>query len=141
MLLPLTCSLILMVFQLLVFRLSIPSVLKSWIAVGGSSSPTGLVLGAGASGGPLLVSSVSCKICYKLLLDLNPVQLHCIQKFMPSIGLLDWPATGKSLLFMPFGSKSQRSQLEGCSRSALHRRTPDFFWLPISAILFLPLPS
>ena len=59
------------------------SMLESWIAFGGSSSPAGLVLGFGAPGGPLVVSSITCKICYNLLLVLNPARPHCIQKICP----------------------------------------------------------
>ena len=81
------------------------SVLESWIAVGGSSSPAGLVLGVGAPGGPLPISSITCKVCYDLLLSLNPAEPHCILKFAPSFGPLDWPSTWKSLHFMPLDRK------------------------------------
>ena len=81
------------------------SVLDSWIAIGGSASSAGLVLGVGAPGGPLAVSSITCKVCYNLLLSLNPAQPHCIQKFAPSFGVLDWPTTWKSLSFMPLDRK------------------------------------
>ena len=81
------------------------SLLKSWIALGGSSSSSGLVLGVGAPGGPLPVSSITCNICYKLLLSLNPAQPHCVQKFAPSFGVLDWPTTWRSLHFMPLDRK------------------------------------
>ena len=54
------------------------SVLESWMALGGSSSASGLVLGGAASSGPLLVSSISFKACYKLFRDLNPVQPRCV---------------------------------------------------------------
>ena len=81
------------------------SVLESWTAIGGSSSAAGLVLGVGAPGGSLVVSSITCKICYNLLLSLNPAQPHCIQKFAPSFGALDWPTTWKSLNFMPLDRK------------------------------------
>ena len=45
---------------------------------------------------PLETVLFPIEICYKLLLDLNPVQPRCIRKFTTSFGSLDWPATWKS---------------------------------------------
>ena len=59
------------------------------------------MVGSGTSGGPFLVSSISCKSCYLLFLELNPAKLHCIQKFAASFAPLDWSSTWKSLQFMP----------------------------------------
>ena len=75
--------------------------LEAWSTFEGASLSSELVLGSGTSGGPFPVSSISCKSCYLLLLELNPAQPHCIQKFAASFGPLDWSLTWKSLQFMP----------------------------------------
>lgn len=77
------------------------SLLQAWVALGGSSLSSDLVFGSGAPGGPFLASSMSCKLCYSLLLELNPAQPHCVAKFAPSFGPLDWSSTWRSLQFMP----------------------------------------
>lgn len=73
--------------------------LKAWRALGGSSSPSGLVISSGS--GFLSVSSVSCKLSYQSLLSLNRCQPHCVAKFQPVFGPLDWSCTWKSIFFMP----------------------------------------
>ena len=70
-------------------------------ALRGSASASNLVIGDGVAGGPFSVTSMSCKSCYGLLLQLNPAQPHCILKFAAYFGALDWPMTWKSLNFMP----------------------------------------
>lgn len=77
------------------------SLFQAWEALKGSAMSSTLVIGEGVSGGPFSVVSMTCKSCYQLLLELNPAQPHCILKFAPSFGALDWPATWKSLRFMP----------------------------------------
>ena len=57
-------------------------------------------MGVGSSGPPQLAVDISCKSCYALLLELNPVQPHCVAKFGPCFGPLDWSATWRSLQFM-----------------------------------------
>ena len=77
------------------------SLLQAWSALRGSSASSNLVIGSGFPGGPFPIVSATCKSCYHLLLQLNPVQPHYILKFARSFGRLDWPATWKSLQFMP----------------------------------------
>jgi len=77
------------------------SLFKAWCALKGSSASSDLVIGADFPSGPFSIASASCKSCYQLLLQLNPAQPHCILKFAPSFGALDWPTTWKSLQFMP----------------------------------------
>ena len=77
------------------------SLLRAWTVLRGSVVSSSLVLGTGVVGGPFPVDSISCKFCYRLLLQLNPAQPHCILKFAPSFGVLDWSTTWKSLHFMP----------------------------------------
>jgi len=77
------------------------SLLKSWRALLGSSSSSGLVVGSSASA-IIRADSLSTKSCYQLLLLLNPCRPHCTTKFYPRFGDLDWATTWKSLFFMPF---------------------------------------
>ena len=77
------------------------SLLQAWVSLGGSSLSSDLVFSSRASGGPFLASSMSCKFCYSLLLEFNPAQPHCVPKFAPSFGPLDWSSTWRSLQFMP----------------------------------------
>ena len=77
------------------------SLLKSWRALLGSSSSSGLVVGSSASA-IIRADSLSTKSWYQLLLLLNPCRPHCIAKFYPRFGDLDWATTWKSLFFMPF---------------------------------------
>ena len=75
--------------------------LDAWVALGGSSSSDGLVVGSGPGGGPLPVASLSSKSCYKLLLGLNPPRPHCVEKFLPCFGRWDWRYTWRSLHYLP----------------------------------------
>ena len=77
------------------------SLLRTWIALRGSSLSSDLVLGSGTPDGPFPVSAITCKSCYLLLLKLNPAQPHCVLKFAASFGPLEWSMTWKSLHFMP----------------------------------------
>ena len=76
--------------------------LTAWRALNGSISPAGLIVRSPRDNLHLEVSSFSCKSCYLLLLLINPCQPHCVAKFHPSFGSLDWSSTWKSLGFMPF---------------------------------------
>ena len=88
-------------FSLTCLRPFYASLLRAWIALRGSSLSSELAVGVGSSGPPQLAADISCKSCYALLLELNPVQPHCVAKFGPSFGPLDWSATWRSLQFMP----------------------------------------
>ena len=77
---------------------------RSWSALGGSMSSSGLVFG-GSVGGPFPVNSMSCKFVYSLFLKLNPAVPNCVSKFFPSFGALYWPATWSSLFFLPLDRK------------------------------------
>ena len=77
------------------------TLLEAWKAVGGSSLNGSLVVGILASNGPSSVASTSCKSCYELLLSLNPCVPHCIEKFRPSFGDLEWSCIWRSLFLMP----------------------------------------
>ena len=72
------------------------SLLQAWIALRGSLSPSGLVVAASHS-----IESASCKSCYQLLLSLHNPQPHCVVKFLPSFGSLEWTTTWKTLHLMP----------------------------------------
>ena len=72
------------------------SLLRAWQALGGSGSQNTLVVGS-LTNSPLTASSFSCKSCYELLLCLNPCQPHCVTKFLPSFGHLDWPVIWRQL--------------------------------------------
>ena len=91
---------------------------NSWVLAQGSSSSSGLSLGSSV-GGPLPVSSTSCKSTYQVLLSLLPAVPHCISKFRPSFGVLDWPTTWRSLFFLP-----------------LDRHVCDFNWLIAHGVLY-----
>ena len=56
---------------------------------------------------------------YSLLLGLNPATPHCFSKFLPSFGCLDWPATWRSLFFVP-----------------LDRRVSDLNWQIAHGVLY-----
>ena len=73
---------------------------NSWVSAEGSSSCSGLSFGSSV-GGPFPVSSASCKSTYQVLLSLYPAVPHCISKFRPSFGVLDWPTKWRSLFFLP----------------------------------------
>lgn len=72
------------------------SLLRAWQILGGSGSQNTLVVGS-LTNSPLTASSFSCKSCYELLLCLNPCQPHCVTKFLPSFGHLDWPVIWRQL--------------------------------------------
>lgn len=80
------------------------ALLKAWRALDGSCSLSGLVVGS-FSTGRLPAASFTCKACYQLLLSLNPCHPHCIEKFRPAYGDLDWPTVWKSLSFLPLDRK------------------------------------
>ena len=73
----------------------------AWIALGGSLSGCELVVGSSLAGGPLLVSTMTSKTCYDLLLSWNPALPHCVGKFLPLFGAWEWSSTWCSLFFMP----------------------------------------
>ena len=74
---------------------------NAWCCLRGFSASSVLMIGTGAPSGPISVTSTSCKVSYQLLVSLHEVQPHRVLKFAPSFGALDWPATWKSLQFMP----------------------------------------
>ena len=76
------------------------ALLKAWRALGGSGSPSGLVV-ASSTARPISVESITCKLCYQLLLSLNPCRPHCIVKFSQAFPNLDWLSTWQSLFFLP----------------------------------------
>ena len=80
------------------------SLLKAWCDSGGSISNGQLTIGS-LSSTPLAASSLSCKSSYQLLLDLHPCRPHCVDKFFPSFGYLDWRMTWKQLFFFPLDRK------------------------------------
>lgn len=59
----------------------------AWISLGGSLSGGELVVGSSLAGGPLLVSTMTSKTCYDLLLSRNPALPHCVGKFLPLFGV------------------------------------------------------
>ena len=73
----------------------------AWIALGGSLSGGELVVGASLVGGPSLVSNMTTRTCYDLLLSRNPALHHCVGKFLPFLGAWEWCSTWCSLFFMP----------------------------------------
>ena len=77
------------------------ALLDAWKTVGGVSSNGSLVVGILDPNGPSSVASTSCKACYELLLSLNPCVPHCVEKFRPSFGDLEWPCIWRSLFLMP----------------------------------------
>jgi len=76
------------------------SLLQAWQGLGGSRFQNALVVGS-LTNSPLTASSFSCKSCYELLLCLNPCQPHCVTKFLPSFGHLDWPVIWRQLFPLP----------------------------------------
>ena len=77
------------------------AVLDAWKALDGSVSLNGLVVRSLGDSIQLPASSLTCKSCYQLCLLINPCSSHCVTKFRPSFGDLDWPSTWKSLFYMP----------------------------------------
>lgn len=80
------------------------ALLKAWCDSGGSAINGQLTTGS-LSNTPLVASSFSCKSSYQLLLDLHPCRPHCVDKFFPSFGYLDWPMIWKQLFFFPLDRK------------------------------------
>ena len=76
------------------------ALLTAWRALGGSGSPSGLVV-ASSSSSPIPAVSFTCKSCYQLLLCLNPCRPHCIAKFRLAFPNLYWLSTWRSLFFLP----------------------------------------
>ncbi|XP_068718533.1 uncharacterized protein [Montipora capricornis] len=78
------------------------SLLRAWGAIqGSSSSSSSLVVGSSQHVDPVAVASVSTKSCYVLLLSLSPCIPHCVSKFSPIYGPIDWKSTWASLYFLP----------------------------------------
>ena len=79
------------------------SLLRAWGAIQGSSSSSSssLVVGSPQHVDPVAVASVSTKSCYVLLLSLSPCIPHCVSKFSPIYGPIDWKSTWASLYFLP----------------------------------------
>ena len=71
---------------------------KAWRALGGSGYPSRLVV-ASSMARPISVDSITCELCYELLLSLNPCRPHCVSKFSMAFPNLDWPSTWQSLFF------------------------------------------
>ena len=91
---------------------------QAWRAVKGGASPSGLALGSlGSNACP--VDSISCKSTYSFLLSLNPATPHCVSKFLPSFGRLDWSSTWQSIFLLP-----------------LDRRVSDLSWLIAHGVLY-----
>ena len=80
------------------------ALLKAWRDCGGSVTNGQLTIGS-LSSAPLAASSFTCKSSYQLLLDLHPCHPHCIDKFFPSFGSLDWPMVWKQHFFLPLDRK------------------------------------
>ena len=82
------------------------------------ASPSGLTLGSLGSNA-CLVDSISCKSTYSFLLSLNPATPHCVSKFFPSFGRLDWSSTWQTIFLLP-----------------LDRRVSDVSWLIAHGVLY-----
>ena len=76
------------------------ALIQAWCDSGGSVVNGQLTVGS-LSSSPLVALSLSCKSSYQLLLDLHPCNPHCIVKFLPSFGRLDWLIIWKQLFFFP----------------------------------------
>ena len=76
------------------------ALLKAWRVLGGSGSPSGLVV-ASSTAHPVSVESITCKQCYQVLLSMNPCHPHCVVKFSQPFPSLDWLSTWQSLFFLP----------------------------------------
>ena len=72
------------------------SLLRAWIALHGSLTPSGLAFGGSQS-----IESISRTTCYQLLLSFHDPQPHCVAEFFHSFGPLEWLTTRKTLHFMP----------------------------------------
>ena len=91
----------------------------AWSCLRVTSVSSVLMIGAGAPSGPISVALTSCKASHQLLLSLHVMPPHCVSKFAPSFGMLDWPATWRSLQFMP-----------------LDRQVRDFSWKVAHSVLY-----
>ena len=80
------------------------ALLRAWCAVGGSGSSSELFV-ASSTPHRVPVGSISCKLCYDLLLSLNPCRPHCVGKFRLAFPAIDWPSTWQSLFFLPLDRK------------------------------------
>ena len=73
---------------------SIPGVLVTYHSLA-------VVVGSSQHVDPVAVDSVSTKSCYVLLLFLTPCTPHCVSKFSPIYGPIDWKSTWASLYVLP----------------------------------------
>ena len=78
----------------------------AWIALGGSLSGGELLVGSSLAGGPSLVSTITNKTCYDLLLSRNPALPHCVGKFLPLLGAWEWSSPGVRCFLCPSTDKS-----------------------------------
>ena len=91
---------------------------QAWRAAKGGASPSGLTLGSLGSNA-CLFDSISCKSAYSFLLSLNPAAPHCVSKFFPSFGRLDWSSTSQTIFLLP-----------------LDRRVSNLSWLIAHRVLY-----
>ena len=105
----------------------------AWIVLGGSLSGDELVVGSSLTSGPLLVSTMTYKSCYDLLLSGNPALPHCVGKFLPLFGAWEWSSTWCSLFFMPL----DHQVIDLSPRGPVHCRAPCFLWLSATTLLLL----
>ena len=77
------------------------SLLLAWRGLNGSfaSARNSLVFGSSCPHFCCPVADMSTKTCYLYLLSENMVPPHCVAKFSPMYGSLDWPSTWRSLTF------------------------------------------
>lgn len=79
---------------------------QAWTALQGSLSPTaGFSFGSPPVGGPFPILNASCKSCYITLVQSTSVQPHCVVKFNPLYGPLDWVSIWTSLFLMRLDRK------------------------------------
>ena len=77
------------------------SLLLAWRGLNGSfaTARNSLVFGSSCPHVCCPVTVMSTKSCYLYLLSENMVSPHCVGKFFPVYGSLDWPSTWRSLTF------------------------------------------
>ena len=77
------------------------SLLLAWRGLNGSfaTARNSLVFGSSCPHVCCPVAVMSTKSCYLYLLSENMVPPHCVGKFFPVYGSLDWPSTWRSLTF------------------------------------------
>ena len=73
----------------------------AWIALFGSFSGGELVVGSSLSGGPLLVSTMTTKTCYDLLLSRNPALPIVLASSFPFLGIGNGLQPGLRCFFCP----------------------------------------